>query len=138
MFFFRPVIPCKDLFSIMSAIDVVTIVEREYHASCAYCGATEGDNWVTGNSRLRPNRIYCSSDCRWADELPISSCLLLLAIPISFILMSEVSRYVGSLMGWLPPLMILLFLLYPIIAVILGIRASARVSQKSRIEHNYH
>ncbi|TFG29276.1 hypothetical protein EU527_16145 [Candidatus Thorarchaeota archaeon] len=112
---------------------MVILVEK-HHARCAYCGATEGENWVTAGGEYGSGKLYCCLECRRAGEMWSSLCFSMISIPL---IISLWSSY-GHITPWsLFPLLFLIFCVVPVVMAIRGIMARGKISRKFSVESSW-
>jgi hypothetical protein len=112
--------------------EVVVVLGNKHHARCAYCGATEGEQWVTGGDRYNP-KIYCSPACRDAAGVWFWLCFLIFT-SVFFIFIWTTSQNPIPIEF---NLAMLFFIGLPLVFTVRGIQARLRVSRPSRFARQY-
>ena len=110
-------------------------MSEEKHAKCAYCGTTESSEWKTSPANFR---LYCSTDCKRAGELPNFLCGLVI---VSAIVTSLWSGFAATLsfadFGVFLILLTAFLCLSTGIPTYRGMKARARVSKRPEPDEIY-
>lgn len=100
----------------------MVVLSNKHHAKCDYCGSTEGTDWIKGEFKL-----YCSSDCKRAADIPAWSCAMLVFSSLTVTAWTQFGLTNGfSIIFVCGSITVLL-----LIAVIRGIQARERVAHRS-------
>lgn len=103
----------------MSNNETVIVVGKKYHARCDYCGSTEGTDWKKAEFK-----IYCSSDCKRAGDIPVWLCVLIVFSSFAVSAWTTFGTTSFEFLGCV------LFTISSLVVVIRGIQARNRVAQR--------